>query len=105
MQVVATKEEVQEGLKKDSPPWLHIVGQLLKCNEILIAAEEEVLFEVCGGPLTAMKCLIAVYYTHNFCYLKACLNTYSFIQKHVLQNLDSNHTPVKVTIFVNELSK
>ena len=55
-----------------------------------------------GGPLNAMKCLIAVYYTLNFCYLKACSNTYIFIQKHVLQILDSNHTPVKVTGLVNE---
>ena len=105
MQVVATKEEAQEGLKKDSPPSLLIVGQLLKCDEILIAAEGEVLFKVCGGPLTAMKCLIAAYYTLNFCYPKACSNTYIFIQKHVLQILDSNHTHVKVTGFVNELSK
>ena len=105
MQVVATKEEAQEGLKKDSPPSLVIVEQPLKCDEMLITAEGEVLFEVCGGPLTAMKCLIAMYYTLNFCYPKACSNTYIFIQKHVLQILDSNHTPVKVTVFVNELSK
>ena len=94
-----------EGLKKDSPSSLLIVGQLLKCDEILIAAQGEVIFEVFGGPLNAMKCLIAVYYTLNFCYLKASSNTYIFIQKHVLQILDSNHTPVKVTGLVNELGK
>jgi len=38
VQVVATKEEVQEGLKRHSPPSLLFVGQLLKCDEILIAA-------------------------------------------------------------------
>ena len=62
MQILAAKEEAQGGLKKDSKPLLLFVGELLKCDEILIAAEGEVLFKVCGGSLTAMKYYRCVLY-------------------------------------------
>ena len=50
-------------------------------------------------------CYISFYYTLNFCYLKACANTFIFLQKHVLQIYDSQNHPVKVTVFINKLSK
>ena len=104
MQVVATKEEGLAELKKDAPPLILIVGELFSYNELLIAAEGEVILTITGGHLSALKCLFSFYYTLNFCYPKSCANTFVFIQKHLLQILDSNHTPVKVTVFVNELS-
>ena len=97
MQVVATKDDGLEELKINSPPSVLFVGQLQDFDEILIiVAEGEVLFNVSGGHLSALKCLIAVYYTLNFCYAKGCTNTYTFLQKHVLQIFDLYFTPVKV---------
>ena len=105
MQVVATKEEGLEELKIDAPPSLLIVGEIPNYDEILIVAEGEVVLNVTRDHLSALKCLISLYYTLNFCYPKACWNTYTLIQKYVLQSLDTSHTPVKVTVFVNEISK
>ena len=95
MQVVGTKEEGLQELKLDSPPSLLIVGQLPSYDEILIVAEGEVLLNVTTGHLTALKCLVSLYYTLNFCYPKACSNTYTLIQKYVLQILDTNNTPLR----------
>ena len=50
MQVVGTKEEGLQELKLDSPPSLLIVGQLPSYDEILIAAEGEVLLNVTARP-------------------------------------------------------
>jgi len=105
VQVVATKEEVQEGLKRDSPPSLLIVGQLLKCDEVLIAALGQGPIRSLWRPSHCYEMFDCCVLYLNFCYPNTCSNTYIFIQKHVLQILDSNHTPVKVTVFANELSK
>ena len=100
-----TKEEALQDLRIDAPPSLLIVGKLLQYDEILIVAEGEVVLNISGGHLSALKCLISLFYTLNFCYPKAYSITYIFIQKCVLQILDTNHTPTKVTVFVNEINK
>ena len=103
-QVVPTEEDLT-GLKKDSPPFILIVWELPNYDDIFIVAEGQKLLTVTGGHLVAVKCLISFYYTLNFCYPKACANTFIFLQKHILQIFDSQKNPVKVTVFVNELSK
>ena len=104
MQVVPTEKDLAE-LKEDSPPFILIVGELPNYDDIFIVAEGEKLLKVTGGHLVAVKCLISFYYTLNFCYPKACANTFIFLQKHILQIFDSQKNPVKVTVFINELSK
>lgn len=106
MQVVASREQGLEEAKKDAQPSILIVGTVLRQEEIMIIGEGEVMLSFSAGDhLKALKASISFYYTLNFCYPKACLNTFTFIQKYVLRILDSNHTPVTVTVFVNEISK
>lgn len=104
LKVVPTEKDLAE-LKEDSPPFILIVGELPNYDDIFIVAEGEKLLKVTGGHLVAVKCLISFYYTLNFCYPKACANTFIFLQKHFLQIFDSQKNPVKVTVFINELSK
>lgn len=80
MQVVASREQGVEEAKKDAPPSILIVGTVLCQEEFMITGEGEVMLSFsAGGHLKALKALISFYYTLDFCYLKACLNTFTFI--------------------------
>ena len=70
------------------------VGTVLCQEEILIIGEGGVMLSFSAGDhLKALKALISFYYALHFRYPKACLNTFTFLQKYVLKILNSNHTP------------
>ena len=76
------------------------VGTVLCQEEILIIGEGGVMLSFpAGDHLKALKALISFYYALHFRYPKACLNTFTFLQKYVLKILNSNHTPAH-TLFI-----
>ena len=76
------------------------VGTVLCQEEILIIGEGGVMLSFpAGDHLKALKALISFYYALHFHYPKACLNTFTFLQKYVLKILNSNHTPTH-TLFI-----
>ena len=76
------------------------VGTVLCQEEILIIGEGGVRLSFpAGDHLKALKALISFYSALHFRYPKACLNTFTFLQKYVLKILNSNHTPAH-TLFI-----
>ena len=76
------------------------VGTVLCQEEILIIGEGRVMLSFSAGDqLKALKALISFYYALHFRYHRACLNTFTFLQKYVLKILNSNHTPAH-TLFI-----